>query len=170
MPLDVEIRSIPPQATIAIRHAVLWPNVALGAQLYPYDFAEGTIHIGAFRPDSGESEPVAVGTLVRAAFARPDALAPDVRALDAVQLRKLAVSSELQGQGVGKAMMAYTAALLAPAPGQPALLLHFDARAAQAPFYEKLGYAVLDPEVFTKTFGGEVVSFIRMGKVLRPTA
>ncbi|WOO80209.1 uncharacterized protein LOC62_03G003720 [Vanrija pseudolonga] len=165
-PLAVQIREIPPSAIIAIRHAVLWPNVALDAQLYEYDFAPGTVHIGAFRPDA--SEPVAVGTLVRAAFARPDALDADTRLLEAVQLRKLAVVAQLQGQGVGKAMMAYTAALLTPAHGDKPLLLHFDARAAQAPFYEKLGYAVLDPTVFTKTFGGEVVSFIRMGKVLRP--
>ncbi|KAL1412092.1 hypothetical protein Q8F55_003089 [Vanrija albida] len=163
---SVDIRPIPPAATAAIRHAVLWPALPPEAQLYDYDYAEGTVHLGAFVAAS--SEPVAVATLVRAPFARPASLAEKERALDACQLRKLAVQTDLQGKGIGTAMLAHVVALLTPPAGHPPRLLHFDARAAQAPFYEKLGYRVLDPEGFTKAYGGaEPVEYIRMGTVLR---
>ena len=57
-----------------------------------------------------------------------------------VQMRQVAVVPDLQGQGIGKALVEHSEAL-ARRLGFRRLVLH--ARETAVPFYEKLGYAKL---------------------------
>ena len=43
-----EVRRIDASLLPPIRHAVLWPGVAIEAQLQPFDHAATTVHYGAF--------------------------------------------------------------------------------------------------------------------------
>jgi GNAT superfamily N-acetyltransferase len=138
--MDIKIRPIAPEATHALRHAVLWPSVPLAAQAQDYD-APPTVHLGAFHG----AALVGVLTLVPTG--------------GRVQLRKFAVAAAWQGRGVG-------GALLAAAVREGGELV-LDARVEQVPFYTKRGFAVLDPAVFTKRGPGGLgppVEYVRMGK------
>jgi len=119
-------------------------------------------------------------------FAFPERLSDRITALKPtrhVQLRKFTVLSQLQGMGIGRlllrAAMQPLGSRISDDSSHPAAstdssdkertLLHFDARIKQRGFYERLGFEVLDPEVFLKygPTGKEVgVEHIRMGAVL----
>lgn len=186
---NLAIRPIPASSTHALRHRVLWPSVALEVQAQPYDVAEGTVHLGAFtspasssapQPDESGAEPCGVLTLVIApcpcalpAALQPSASSPPLQ----VQLRKFAVAPEMQGRGVGGAMLVAAVdevrRIRDSAAGRtqdpPPALLHLDARREQAGFYERRGFCVLDPEVFVKKGpggGGPDVEYVRMGRIV----
>jgi len=57
---------------------------------------------------------------------------------DDVRMRQVAVAGELQGQGIGTAMVQFSEAL-ARKLGYLRIVLH--ARETAVPFYEKLGYS-----------------------------
>jgi GNAT superfamily N-acetyltransferase len=172
---------------------VLWPSIDPDHQLLPYDHLTTTLHFGAFLitscipPASLSSTvdnaylvtsegqlPVGVLTVTLEPFARPESLPPScVAANVSRQLHKFAVHPDLQGYAIGRQLLEHVISHLTLTAGEhmDAVLFHFDARANQRGFYEKLGMQLLDPEVFVKrgpTGNGPPVEHVRMGKLLVP--
>jgi GNAT superfamily N-acetyltransferase len=186
----ITIRPIAPEQTAPLRHAVLWPTVDPKRQLLPYDHLPTTHHFGAFilsspsdlhlpqeyLPAPSDQRPVGVLTVTLEPYARPERLPPSYRPAVGHQLHKFGVLQSLQGQGVGRRLLSHlvdhlTAEISAGGEEQPGnpVLLHFDARANQRGFYERLGMEMLDPEIFIKrgpTGDGPPSEYVRMGKLL----
>ncbi|GFZ49681.1 hypothetical protein JCM24511_07083 [Saitozyma sp. JCM 24511] len=188
--LSITIRPIAPEQTAPLRHAVLWPTVDPNRQLLPYDHLPTTHHFGAFvlstpsnlhlpqeyLPSLPDQQPVGVLTLTLEPYAHPQRLPPSYRPAVGHQLHKFGVLQSLQGQGVGRRLLSHlvdyltaeTSARGEDKPVEP-VLLHFDARANQRGFYERLGMEMLDPEIFIKrgpTGDGPPAEYVRMGKLL----
>src|ERR1700730_7697353 len=102
------IRSIPTEETYPLRHRILRPTQSLAECAYPQDYAEYTYHAGYYLNDTL----LGVGTIFR--DARPESTLPVVW-----RIRGMAVSEEIQGQGVGgkvlSALLAYAASQGMPA-------------------------------------------------------
>jgi N-acetylglutamate synthase-like GNAT family acetyltransferase len=107
-------------ATVALRDALL--RKPLGLHYSPEELAaeNDSHHIACYRGDR----------LVGCLILRPQG--------DAARMRQVAVADDLQGQGIGTAMVQYSEAL-ARRFGFARIVLH--ARETAAPFYEKLGYS-----------------------------
>lgn len=88
--LEYAIRRVPADAVRPLRHAVLWPSIAVGAQLAAFDHAAGAVHLGLFVPgaqlralgaadadaatydgDADDGHPAGVLTLVPTPYTRP---------------------------------------------------------------------------------------------------
>lgn len=187
--LSITIRPIEPEQTAPLRHAVLWPTVDPKRQLLPYDHLPTTLHFGAFilstpsdihlppeyLPASASQQPVGVLTVTLEPYAHPERLPPSYRPAVGRQLHKFGVLQSLQGQGVGRQLLFHlvdhlTSEIRARGEEQPEpVLLHFDARANQRGFYERLGMEMLDPEIFVKrgpTGDAPPAEYVRMGKLL----
>lgn len=118
----VEIRPFPDTAVLYdLRGRVLRAGRPPEESRFPGDEAEDTVHLGAF---AGE-RCVGVVTLLRE---RPD--------LPEMRLRGMAVEPEMQGRGVGAALLRH-AERLADAAG---LDLWCNARASAVGFYERHGW------------------------------
>ena len=89
----IEMRLISAADTFALRKNMMWPDLPLAKQ--GVDGDETAQHVGAFRD----------GVLVGVGSLFPDG--PDT-----FRLRKLAVDQALQGQGVGRQILAYAQDLL----------------------------------------------------------
>ena len=108
-------------ATVELRDSVLRRPLGLQFSIEELKAEKDSRHVACYRGDR------LVGCLVL----RPSA-GGDVR------MRQVAVVPELQGQGIGRAMVEYSEAL-AQTIGFTRMILH--ARETAVDFYEKLGYA-----------------------------
>jgi GNAT superfamily N-acetyltransferase len=166
---SVTIRRIDAALLPPVRHAVLWPSVALETQLLPFDHAETTIHYGAFL-SAASAEPIACLTLTKEHYKKdlPPSIA-DMALISQYQVHKFAVYQEHQGNGVGSAIFRHVLNELQRSEGDLPLLVHLDARLEQRGWYERFGLQVLDSEVFIKTGptgDGPPVKYIRLGIVI----
>jgi GNAT superfamily N-acetyltransferase len=162
----VEVRRIDASLLPPIRHAVLWPSVAIESQLQSFDSAETTIHYGAFIPEN--ENPIGCLTLTKEEYKKdlPPAISETIQGQ--YQVHKFAVLQKYQGKGIGSVLFRHVLAHLQQLEGKP-ILLHFDARVEQKGWYERFGMQVLDGEVFIKkgpTGNGPAVEYIRLGIVL----
>lgn len=116
---------------IGLRHSVLRPNLPREAA----EFAEDAVarHVAAWLGDA------VVGCATVFPKPPPDWAGPGLPVGGAWQLRGMAVSPELQGQGVGRRVLDATVELTTAAGGQ---LLWAHARAAVADFYVRAGFVV----------------------------
>ena len=117
---EVEHDSAGYWATVALRDSILRKPLGLHFQAGELQSEKDSRHIACY---SG-------GRLVGCLVLQPIAVS-DVR------MRQVAVASELQGQGIGKALVEYAEGLARNA-GYRRIVLH--AREAAVTFYEKLGY------------------------------
>lgn len=166
-PSMVEVRRIDTSLLPSIRHAVLWPSVAIESQLQPFDSAETTIHYGAFIPE--HEIPIGCLTLTKEDYKKdfPPAIA-GLHIQGQYQVHKFAVLQEYQGKGIGSVLFRHVPEHLQELEAKP-ILLHLDARVEQKGWYERLGLQVLDGEVFVKkgpTGDGPAVEYIRLGIVI----
>jgi GNAT superfamily N-acetyltransferase len=162
----VQVRRIEANLLPPIRHAVLWPSVAIETQLQPFDSAETTIHYGAFIPE--DENPIGCLTLTREDYKKdlPPAISETIQGQ--YQVHKFAVLQEYQGRGIGSALFHHVLEHLQQLGGKP-ILLHLDARVEQRGWYERFGLQVLDEKVFIKkgpTGNGPAVEYIRLGIVI----
>ena len=162
----VEVRRIEASLLPPIRHAVLWPSVAIESQLQPFDSAETTIHYGAFVPE--HEKPIGCLTLTKENYKNdlPPNIAETIRGQ--YQVHKFAVLQEYQGKRVGSVLFRHVLEHLQGLESKP-ILLHLDARVEQKGWYERFGLQVLDVEVFVKkgpTGNGPAVEYIRLGIVM----
>ncbi|TEB27389.1 hypothetical protein FA13DRAFT_1691398 [Coprinellus micaceus] len=169
---DFSFRVIDADQTVALRHLVLWPDAPISHVLLPED--DTGIHIGAFIPSAGNQVPVAVISL----FQQPlpidnDAEAPTAEPGEAVpatpetvsstsephkvavRFRKFACDPCRQGQGIGSALLDYSATLAREKLATS--VIWCDARISTAPWYQKRGFLP-----FGKTFYKSDVEYIRM--------
>jgi len=162
----VEVRRIDASLLPPIRHAVLWPSVAIESQLQPFDHADATIHFGAFVPKN--ERPIGCITLTKEDFQKhlPPAIAGKIQ--EQYQIHKFAVLQEYQRLGVGSVIIRHVLEHLQQLEAKP-ILLHLDARVEQKGWYERSGLQVLDEEKFIKrgpTGNGPPVEYIRLGIML----
>lgn len=127
-PSKVEVRRIDPSLLPPIRHAVLWPSVAIESQLQPFDHADTTIHYGAFVPEN--EVPIGCITLTKEEYKKqlPPAIAGKIQAQ--YQVHKFAVLQEYQSRGIGSVLFRHVLEHLQQLEAQP-ILLHLDARVEQ---------------------------------------
>jgi ribosomal protein S18 acetylase RimI-like enzyme len=114
-----------------LRYAVLrqpWQQPP-GSERVPADEEPGTIHALLLAPDAPAPTALAVGML------QPTAAQHG-------QIRFMAVAPEAAGQGLGQQVVAYLEAQ-ARAAGLSEIVLH--SRETAVGFYQKLGYAVVEP-------------------------
>jgi ribosomal protein S18 acetylase RimI-like enzyme len=118
-------------AYYALRYAVLrqpWQQPA-GSERVPADDEPGTIHALLLAEAAGASQALAVGMLQPTGHGQG-------------QIRFMAVAPEAAGTGLGQRVVAYLEAQ-ARAAGLREIVLH--SRETAVGFYEKLGYAVVEP-------------------------
>ena len=120
-----EIRRISEKQTHALRHEVLRPGTQLPHLFFPGDDAATTAHFGAFV--SGEL--VGVASIYENAM-----LGETARAM---QLRGMAVSPDVQKQGVGRALIA---ACVEEIQNRDVKIFWCNARTGALGFYENLGF------------------------------
>ena len=118
-------------AYYALRYAVLrqpWQQPP-GSERVPADDEPGTIHALLLADTTGPPVALAVGMLQPTGDEQG-------------QIRFMAVAPQMAGQGLGQRVVAYLEAR-ARAGGLREIVLH--SREAAVGFYEKLGYAVVEP-------------------------
>ena len=115
--MTFQIKPIPAQDTLPLRHKVLWPDHPVEHSMVDGD--DDARHFGGFL----EGKLVCVASLFKDA--------------DSVRLRKFATDPAFQGQGLGTQMLAH---LLEEAKAEGAITFWFDARESALPFYQRNGY------------------------------
>ncbi|KAJ7505937.1 hypothetical protein B0H11DRAFT_1976716 [Mycena galericulata] len=151
---SVRFMEIKADATVSLRHSVLWPSEPVSHVILPED-ADGW-HYGAFIDSN--PDPVAVISL----FAERCPIDND-NALDqrgdkqkkAIRFRKFACDPAHQGQGIGTKLLLHIISLVGSELGGS--LLWCDAREATKYWYERRG---LEP--FGEVFFKGPVKYIRM--------
>ncbi|EIM86270.1 uncharacterized protein STEHIDRAFT_147702 [Stereum hirsutum FP-91666 SS1] len=161
---SVDIRPISADETVALRHAVLWPNVPIDSEIIRLPEDDSGYHLGAFVQGTGT--PVAVISVFREDMA--PTLFP-VRSTDAssseqshpvsFRFRKFACYPAFQGRGIGSALLAHTMDYCRTDMG--AGLLWCDARVTAVSWYEKRGL-----EAFGDTWFKGTLEYIKMRKFL----
>lgn len=127
---DFGIREISVEETLALRHSVLWPDLPLSAVRLPDD--DSGRHFGAF--SSGSPTPIAVISI----FSEPLPIdKPDATASKAVRFRKFACRQDLQGRGIGTALLRRIFWVAAAEMGAQAVWC--DARTSSLPWYQRRG-------------------------------
>ncbi|KAL0960539.1 hypothetical protein HGRIS_005577 [Hohenbuehelia grisea] len=152
--LQVQCRRIEPNQTIALRHAVLWPDYPLSQVILSED-AEGW-HFGAFIPL--EEEAVAVISLFAENCPIDDTGTSDNEASTphkAVRFRKFACSPSYQGLGIGTQLLSHVASVARAELGGDTIWC--DARTSSLDWYRRRG---LEP--FGKPFYKGPVEYTRM--------
>ncbi len=112
----IEIKSIPPQQTLTLRHQVLWPDKDPEYCLLADD-AEG-LHYGLFYKD----DLICVASVFIAN--------------NSARLRKFATASDFQGRGFGSQLITFIVSKLEQ---QKVNFLCCDARETAMSFYRRLG-------------------------------
>ena len=123
----MEIRIIQAPEVISLRHEVLRPNQPIEMCTYPDDQREGTFHLGGIK----DGHIVAVGTFIQ----RSHKTYPELT----YQLRGMATSPAVRGEGYGKALLEEARNRL---KAQGADGWWCNARLVPVPFYERLGLTV----------------------------
>ncbi|KZV62443.1 acyl-CoA N-acyltransferase [Peniophora sp. CONT] len=98
----INIRSISPEDTVNIRHAILWPHVPRDSDIVRLAEDDSGLHFGAFLPEAG-AEPVAVISLFHEDIPGSDDAASSSH--KAWRFRKFACLTEYQGKGVGSQLL-----------------------------------------------------------------
>lgn len=128
-----DLRPIPAQLTHDLRHRVLRPHQPIAEMAYPGDDGPASFHLGAFLPGSAnESAPVGIVSMY------DEPMTGDPRIGDR-RLRGMAVEPELQGQGLGAALVVAALETAAQAGGRR---VWCNARTAAAGFYTRLGFTI----------------------------
>lgn len=130
------IRSILPEQTYALRHAVLWPDKPLDYVKVDNDF-EG-YHFGVFLPTTEQPEP--------AVDDKPIAVISLFVTGPVARFRKFATHPDWQGRGIGKALLHHT---FAEARRLGADQIWCDARLTATDFYRQFGMSV-EGDIFYK--------------------
>ena len=116
-----EVRPLRPDELPALRdlrYRVLRPGRPRASAVFPGDTLSSTVHLGAFDPDG---QLAGIATLLNS---------------DGIQLRGMATSPEVRGQGAGAAILRAAHAIAA----ERHLTLWCNARLSAVGFYEKLGW------------------------------
>jgi GNAT superfamily N-acetyltransferase len=122
----IEIRRIAARDTVALRDAILRPELPPGGSIYPGDDAPGTLHLGAF----AGSTLVAVATLCGESM-------PGTHNIASWRLRGMAILPAYRSRGLGRQLAHHC---LAYAVEQRATLIWCTSRAATVAFYRMLGF------------------------------
>ncbi len=128
----ISISSITAEETRPLRRAVLRPDQSPEQSIYPGDDAPDTLHLGARLKD----ETVGVASL----FHEPP---PGEDDKTAWRLRGMAIQTELQQQGYGKALLERCLAYVSAQGGS---VLWCNARATAANFYCAFGFETVGEE------------------------
>jgi GNAT superfamily N-acetyltransferase len=154
--LQATFRKLATSETVPLRHEVLWPNHPVSHVLLPED--EQGHHYGAFIKDS--EIPVAVISV----FSEPlpqsldhgvQSVAEQAPIFPAVRFRKFACRSDMQGLGIGSALLALVRVVAREELG--AVVLWCDARLDTRAWYERRGMTA-----FGSTFAKSGVDYVRM--------
>jgi ribosomal protein S18 acetylase RimI-like enzyme len=127
----VESRRIAAGDTIALRDAVLRPNLPPGGSHYPGDDAPDTLHLGIYVTASAQIRLAAVATLCREPM-------PGEEISSFWRLRGMATLPEYRGRGFGKKL---AQRCITYAAEQCGTLVWCTSRVATVPFYRALGFA-----------------------------
>ena len=127
--MQVRVTQVSAEDVLGVRRLVLRPGFPAGAERFPEDDLEGTVHVAA----QSESD----GSVVGVATFFP---APYEGRADAYQLRGMAVLTELQGSGVGARLLDEAVRLLR---GMGAGLIWAHGRDSALGFYERQGWKVV---------------------------
>jgi GNAT superfamily N-acetyltransferase len=126
-----QIRQIAARDTVALRDAVLRPNLPPGGSHYPGDDAPDTLHLGVYVAASAQSTLAAVATLCRESM-------PGEETSSSWRLRGMATLPEYRGRGFGKQL---AQRCITYAVEQRGTLVWCTSRLATVPFYSALGFA-----------------------------
>ena len=137
----MQIQKITWQATLPIRHHVLWPNKTPDFCRVQGD--EKAYHFGGFF----DAQLISVISLYNDSAHTQNS---------AMQFRKFATLSAFQGQGIGSQLLQYA---IRYAQHKQAEILWCDARKSAIGFYQKFGFEVVG-DAFIKSG----VSYVRMQK------
>lgn len=123
----MEIQLIQASEVIPLRHEVLRPHQPIETCTYPDDHAEKTFHLGGIK----NGRIVAVGTFSN----RSHETDPELT----YQLRGMATSPDVRGEGYGKALLEEARKVLA---ARQARGWWCNARLVAVPFYERSGLTI----------------------------
>jgi predicted GNAT family N-acyltransferase len=136
---DIDIREANINEIIDLRWRILRGGLPRTTAIFPLDEDPTTHHFGAFVKATGEN----VGC---ASFSRRE-----WEGKSAWQLRGMAVSDELRGQGIGTRMLELAESVLRGENFSNQLWCN--ARTPATPFYEKLGWKRVGEEFHIETAG-----------------
>jgi GNAT superfamily N-acetyltransferase len=128
--MHVYVRDVTAAEAYPLRRRVLRPGFEESVIVFEGDAVPGAFHLGAFEAEAG-GEPVGIATFFPS---------PRGSVADAWQLRGMAVAPEVQGRGVGAALLAAGVARVG-ALGAP--LLWANGRDSALGFYERHGWKVV---------------------------
>ena len=148
---------MPVEVIRPLRGAVLRPGRPPEAAVWPLDDAPGTAHLAAYDDEVAPAEPVAVVSLLPAAYPGADASSR------AYQLRGMAVRPDLAGRGIGSTLLAVA---IDAVRERGADLLWCNARTSAASFYAARGFVPDGAEFMPPELG---IPHVRMRLDLRST-
>jgi GNAT superfamily N-acetyltransferase len=143
MKTQPDLRPITATETLQLRQQVLRPNQRPEEQVYSNDDAADALHAGAFR----DGKLVGIATVFR--DAPPGETNPR-----AWRLRGMAVLPEMQGQGIGHALVEFCVAHIR---AQAGTLLWCNGRTSARAFYESLGFRATGAEFDVPISGAHFV-------------
>lgn len=144
----IEVRKVTQEQTLALRTKVLRPGHAPDARLFGVETDEETRHFAAF---AGEAI-VGACYIVRRA-------APFDAGARSWMLRGMAVEPDLQGQGIGAAIVRFVEAQAQDANIE---ILWFNARRVALGFYARLGFEKWGEEFEIPVVGPHTVMWKRL--------
>ena len=139
----MDICRISATETLQLRQQVLRPNQRPEERVYPNDDVPDTLHAGTFRD----------GMLVGIATVFRDALPGETNAR-AWRLRGMAVLPEMQGRGIGHALVEFCVAHIRAHDGD---VLWCNGRTSARVFYESLGFRATGEEFDLPVSGAHFV-------------
>ncbi|MBA2645328.1 MAG: GNAT family N-acetyltransferase [Pyrinomonadaceae bacterium] len=147
---EVIIRLIPAEEARPLRGAILRPNLPLEKSVYPGDDAHDTLHLGAYVMD----ELVGVASV----FHQP----PPGESLSAAwRLRGMAVRTNAQGRGYGRALLEHCIAHVAKQGGT---LFWCNGRTSALSFYRSFGLEPRGEEFDVPDSGSHFVLHLRINQ------
>jgi len=147
---EVIIRLIPAEEARPLRGAILRPNLPLEKSVYPGDDAHDTLHLGAYVMD----ELVGVASV----FHQP----PPGESLSAAwRLRGMAVRTNAQGRGYGRALLEHCIAHVAKQGGT---LFWCNGRTSALSFYRSFGLEPRGEEFDVPDSGRHFVLHLRINQ------
>ncbi|KIY69810.1 hypothetical protein CYLTODRAFT_393090 [Cylindrobasidium torrendii FP15055 ss-10] len=159
---SLSIRQITTAETLALRHAVLWPNQPIEKVRLPEDDTPMAWHFGAFVNDA-DADPAAVISLF---LENTSPLGMDTHGHPYARFRKFACATNMQGQGIGSLLLQYAidfSKSLDIDGWESVKGIWCDARLETASWYEKRGMQRFG-EDFYKSVGDERIEYVRMCK------
>jgi len=154
--VDVDVELIPAGASYPLRHAVLRAHQGIEDVPFEQDDEPGTATFGAVERGSGAVVGVATVFRERAPFDPAEAGVPAGTGSEAStwQLRGMATRPDLQGRGIGSAVLGAIFDHVAAEGGD---LLWCNARVSAVAFYERAGFRTWGEEWVEPAHGPHVV-------------